>query len=398
MKLDIPRWREPTAVVKPGTPTFGVKTFDRPGPELAALWDACLTTAAGSSRFCTHGWYQAWLSTYGSQPPWTGSSRVLALTDGAGRSVGILPLIIGRKYGFRILSLAGYYQPIRTLVADWSIADRVGAAMAEAVLGSPLAWEVLRLGPIDLSAPGHRAFVEALQAMSPFTRVDPINRNIVCHNLPASFDEYKASCLSPKFEREIRYYQRRARRVGKMAIRHDTNPTGERLVSLLSDCGLIEASSWLAEANQARPRFRTDLDLRFWDSVVRDCRDRGHRLDVWVMDFAGRPISFCVTMTAEAVRYIIANQYDAGYRKYSTGSILYYHVMEDACRTGVRSVDFGEGDLHYKGRWGGIEAGERAYIVSFPPGLKGAVVATGYRLATQVKRRGWPSAMAQIFL
>lgn len=388
MVLAKPRGSESNAVVQPGTPTFGVRIFDRPGPELAALWDDCLDTTADRSRFFTHGWYQAWLTTYGTRPPWTGVGHVIALMDDAGRTAGIVPLVIGRKYGLRILSLAGYFQPIRTLVADQSIADQVGVAMAEAILGAPFGWEVLRLGPFELAAPGHRAFLEALRAVSPLTEVNALPRTIVCHDLPASFDDYKTKVLSAKLVKDVLYYERKAKREGNMVIRHETNPAGDRLVSLLSDCGRIEAGSWLAENDRAKPRFRTDQDLHFWEGVARDYLNRGSRLDVWVMDFADRPISFCVALTAGGVRYMIANQYDQEYSKYRTGSILYYYVLEDACRSGVTTVDFGDGDLHYKERWGGVEEGERVDLVSFPPGLKGRSLAAGYRLAKRLKRGG----------
>lgn len=383
------------------TPTR-TRAFEPGDTSLDPRWIACLARADPGSRFHTPGWYRTWLRTYGARHPWAGRGRVLVAESAAGEPIGVLPLAQASKRGLRVLCLAGFFQPIRTAVLDVARANDAAVALVDALRDGPTGYHFLRLGPLDLSAPGHHTLLDRLRLRFPRVEVRPQEPLIVLHDLPGDFQDYKARVLGNAFVKDIRYYERRLVREGGMEIRHYRNPGGDDLETMLADCRGVEGRSWLGKAAKlaqaspqfaARPRFATEHDFRFWRGIAAEALAPGDRLDAWIMDFGGKPVSFSLTLTVAGVRYMIANQYDEDYFKYSTGSVLYFHVLEDACASGVRAVDFGNGDLHYKGRWGGVACGERAELIIFSATPTGRVLA-GARRAFQGLRAALGSARA----
>jgi CelD/BcsL family acetyltransferase involved in cellulose biosynthesis len=255
------------------------------------------------------------------------------------------------------------------------------------LLEGPLRCDLLWVGPIELDTPGHRGFLEGLRRHAHFVEIKPLERPIVCHSLPADFETYQEKVMGRGLVKEVQYKVRRLHRDGDTSIRHYHNPSGEELEAVLRDCQLVEGRSWLAAVDDARLRFATERDLQFWRQLVANGLPQDGGLDVWMLHFSNQPASYCLTVTAGGIRYGISSQYDRDYHKYSTGSVLFYHVFEDACNSGVQSVHFGPGSLQYKGRWGGVEEGECVEALVFPPGLKGRCLAALYKQLKRLRPR-----------
>ncbi|HVX15435.1 MAG TPA: GNAT family N-acetyltransferase [Pirellulales bacterium] len=333
-------------------------------PPIADLWRDGLSGAPARQQLYGYGWYAAWSKTYGTRRPWTGRSRILVVQTDDGETVALLPLVEMRLYGANVLSLAGFFQPNRAFVCADNHVGPACQALAQALFCAPLNWHVLRLGPMNADLPESIHLFDALRGASGNTSTKRLSPMIVASDLPTNFEAYQREVLGKRFTKDILYYERRLRSGGSTSLRHFANPQGQELEEMLSDCRIVESRSWLSRAG-GQLRFAKEVDFSFWRAL--DFNGSDARLDTWVLYFEGQPISFAVTITAGSTRHMIANQFDPAFQKHSTGSILYFHAMNHACRNGVTTVDFGGGDLHYKGRWGGVEAGRRAELVCFRP-------------------------------
>jgi CelD/BcsL family acetyltransferase involved in cellulose biosynthesis len=176
--------------------------------------------------------------------------------------------------------------------------------------------------------------------------------------------------------KRIRSYERKMQREGDSVIRHFRAPEGEELRSMLEDCAAIEIRSWLVKTEEGRPRFAAENSLRFWEYVCANQLVPNGQLDVWVAYFNQQPVAFRFSIETGSISYMIANQYDEQVAPFRIGWILYLRDLEECARRGVRSIDMGDGDLHYKSRWGGREEAMRQDVLVFPPGPLGYLGAT----------------------
>ena len=110
----------------------------------------------------------------------------------------------------------------------------------------------------------------------------------------------------------------------------------------------------MSTRESAVPQFSNPELYHFWQELtLRHLSPKDH-LDCWIMYFNRRPVSFCFTLTDQVNRYVIANNYDENVAQYSTGSVLYWHMIRDGIERGVRRFEFADGHLHYKQRWGPV--------------------------------------------
>jgi len=341
-------------------------------PDLRRDWDACLDALPPEQQLFSFDWYQAWLATYGAERPWTGRVVTLIARDGNGKMLGGLPLAERKQKGLTILSLGGLYQPVRSFPCSPEHVNRVCEGFISTLVSTP-GWDILRLGPFDDATPERAAMLAAL-ANSPLQVVPiPLGRTIVNH-LADSVDAYaKTHAMKDMF-----YYERRFLREGEAEIRHVANPDPAEAAALWRDLQAVEKRSWLVEKG-GDLRFGSPMDHEFWSRVTATALTPREQLDVWVAVMNGEPVSFRLVLTAGETSYLVANQYDQRFKKYSTGWILFKHNLEDAIARGTRTIDSAPGDLHYKSRLGGEEAQMRLDLVVLRPTLKGRVLAGGLR-------------------
>ncbi|MCG3201793.1 MAG: hypothetical protein NFCOHLIN_01663 [Gammaproteobacteria bacterium] len=344
-------------------------------PDIRDAWERCLADAPGHQKLFGYEWYSAWVRHLGSSGPWTGDSRVLVAHDRQGEVRGILPLAKRRTFHVPFWCLSGYFQPVRGFVCHDAVREQVCAALARALLKRQGWFELYRFGPTD-TAYAERA--KLLEELSDGCRrlVRFVNKpTIVAHDIPASTQQYEEMVRTHSSMKRIRSYERRMQREGKSEIRHYCNPQGEELRAMLEACGTIERKSWLAASKSGQPRYMSQESLQFWEQVcARQLGPKG-QLDVWLVFFNGQPIAFRFTLTSATTRYLIANQYDEEFAQYRAGWILYLRDLENCAERGIRAIDMGSGDAHYKSRWGGVESAEGVDFLIFPPGPAGVVAA-----------------------
>jgi CelD/BcsL family acetyltransferase involved in cellulose biosynthesis len=342
---------------------------------------ALLDGVTGVERhaFCTAPWLRAWESAFLPGDGWRGPMRVhAALADG--ECIGFVPLAEQRIHRLSVASLGGYYWPYRTVCADADAARRArfAAIMADHFTRHPPA-AVLRFGPVMETDEGMCALLDAL-VQAGWLRLQKEGGENFAQYLPDDPAQLHA-CMSPSLLKNINYRRRRiVRTAGEIGF--------ERCLvqgdcdALLRDLQHVERASWQGNDEGGTPKFVGAAAEKFWRALAR-AHPYGARPVVWLMRCAGRPIAYQVVIETAEVIYKIGSCYDTAWRTHSPGSLLTYEIFSDACRRGIRHIDWGRGDSGYKSTWGGAVDGRLYEVLLFRPGMVG-------RAALALARRALP--------
>ena len=342
-------------------------------PDIRPQWDRCVAGAPGHQKLFGHAWYAVWMKHIGSAGRWTGETRILLAYDDRGELRGILPLARQLMLRLPIWSLPGYYQPVRGFVCHDEVRVDVCAAFARTLLASQGLMEIIRLGPTDDATPERAALVEELSRRCQRVVVFHDDHRIVAHDIPRSAAAYREMVHGHASMKRVLSYERRMQREGMAEIRHHRDPRGDELRAMLEACAEVERRSWLSSSRSGQPRFVSDASRGFWRDLCTEQLGPQGQLDAWLVHFDGQPIAFRFSLTAGSTRFLIANQYDERFAQYRAGWILYLRDLEDCAARGVTSIDMGEGDAHYKSRWGGERGARSIDVVVLPPGPAGVL-------------------------
>ena len=345
-------------------------------------WEELLERARPEHRLFTPHWYTTWSETLGASDGWTGQLSVIAVRDQLLVLRGVLALAQKNRGPLGALSFAGGWQPWRTIVSDAGLETQVGQAIGRYVAQSN--WNMLRVGPCVASCPITSALVETLDRERTFVHLQRRAPLAIC-NAPKTWDEYRKDVLGGKFFRKLGYYERRTAKAGEMRIEHLRQPTHSETTRMIDDLGTIEGRSWLAGSTDGHMRFVTPADRQFWARLIDRSLSPNDQIDCWIMHLDGRPISFCFTLTALPVRYVVANHFDEEFKNHRTGSTLYRYMMEDGINRGVRHFDFGDGELHYKKLWGAAYQTTLDSFLVVPNASLGFLASTARSLTRLVK-------------
>jgi hypothetical protein len=96
-------------------------------------------------------------------------------------------------------------------------------------------------------------------------------------------------------------------------------------------------------------------------------------LRVYVLYLGDTPAAFSIGSVSNGSYCCDFLGYDPGFRKYSAGTFLLTRMVEDFCRAGVKTFDFGAGGGDYKERFGNLRVMEASVYV-FAPSMKGLML------------------------
>lgn len=331
-------------------------------------WESLLERVVPDHRLFGPAWYRIWNETWARGRGWTKHFCYITVRDGLGRLCGVMPVGIRRCGPFRVRTLTGYPQPSRTIVAERGREREVGRAIADHI--NARGWKCLQLGPLRDDHTAARSLVEAVRGRMTLYLLR--KHNLAVLHSPATWDEYRGDVLGGKFFRKLGYYERRASRAGDVNIIHYRHPSEEQTPLIIRDLAMIESQSWLMRSGD--PRFIGEPSQSLWIKLATDHLIPSDYFDCWIMYVDGKPVSFCLALTIGSCRHVLANNFNESYKDHRTGSTLYRHMMEEGFKRGVRTVDFGHGDLHYKAYWGAEVEGGWATYLAFPGSLAGRVV------------------------
>lgn len=338
-------------------------------PDLRAVWQRCLAACPPEQHLFSFDWYAEWMRSYGSQPPWTGNSCVVVVEDASGVPYALLPLAGRRAQGLRYLSLAGFYQPLRSFPCVPATAEAACTLMVRTLQADVPDWEVLRFGPIDDGTTERAVFLRALASGARHRVTIPRGRTLVTRVVADGTDG-----AHTKTAKRIASYARRFAREPGATLEHIHHPEAATAAALFRELGDVERRSWLAKAD-GDLRFAAPRDQEFWQRVTATCLTPGGHLDVWLARLNGTPVAFRVVLSSGAASYMIANQYDEAFAEFRLGWILYLENLNVAMARGTAFIDAAPGDAHYKGRLGGEEAEMRTDEFVFRPTWRGWVLA-----------------------
>jgi CelD/BcsL family acetyltransferase involved in cellulose biosynthesis len=166
--------------------------------------------------------------------------------------------------------------------------------------------------------------------------------------LPGGWEEFTAT-LGKKLRSNIGYYRRLLAR--EFEVHWETVTNGE-LPDAMADLFRLHQRRWRRRGLPgafARPRAR-----RFHEAVAQACLDRGwlrlHRLR---LNGETRAALYCFSYHDKGYYYL--GGFEPSFSRYSLGTVLTAHAIEDAIARGAREFDFLRGDEPYKYTWKPIE-------------------------------------------
>jgi CelD/BcsL family acetyltransferase involved in cellulose biosynthesis len=100
---------------------------------------------------------------------------------------------------------------------------------------------------------------------------------------------------------------------------------------------------------------------------------RQGQLRVQLLEIDGRVRAFWLGTVCQDVFYLSETSYDPDLRRYDAGTLTFIRMADEAAREGVRRLDFGLGDAHYKQLFGD-QCSREATVWLFAPTVKGMVL------------------------
>ncbi len=324
-------------------------------------------------------WYSVWSHTWGTNGRWTGKMNVVVARDSQGILQGVLPIAQIRVGPINAHAFAGNHQPWRTIVAAQDFETEAGRAIGRYI--ATTSWPLVQIGPCVRSADATAALIESLRDSRTFLRRRMIEPLAITHT-PDTWDDYKTEVLGGKFFRKIGYYERRTGRAGDVAIKHFRQPSPSETELMLDQLASIEQRSWLVERDGGKMRFVGSAHREMWSRLINETLSPNDQVDCWMMSIDGQPVSFCFTLTSGPVCYVTANNYDEAVKDHRTGSTLYRYMIEDSMSRGVRTFDFGSGELHYKRLWGASYQDSLDTYFAVPNSILGRIASMGLSCRT----------------
>ena len=353
-----------------------------------ADWAAISAGVDDEQLFLDGNWFESWSKAYLPKPRMKGPVEYLVTRDAQGTALGALPFVVVRLAGLRILSLAGFYYPLRGIPMHAERRDEICRSMA-ATLDSHRGAAALRLGPVPDDDASAIALVEALGSHG-WSRQDIDHGLQQIVPLPSTFDEFRRS-LGKNLRRNIRKGVNRMRREGETEVRAFRGLRAGEWDPVVEDLALVEARSWLARGG-GEPRFLGERNLRFWKRVLADPRT-ARAAGAWLLYLEGEPVAFTFAIDSGGCRYNFAGQHAEAVDRYGTGWIVDHDLFRDAIDGhGLGTVNLGDGWDHYKCRWGAVAGARLLDYIAFPPSVRGRLLHLAMRLRRRLSRRKIPGS------
>jgi CelD/BcsL family acetyltransferase involved in cellulose biosynthesis len=305
-------------------------------------WDALGIGEAGWNRLVERCRAPAPFATWQFQTAWyhaftPGPLRLLAVQDGAGEWVGLLPLYETSSPEGPVLRLVG-----GTDVADYldliAVAGReeeVWKALLPALADGPV--RALDLRPVPAASPTAGLLTSLAESAGLVCRVAVEDRCPVIE-LPGSWDAYLAG-LSGKDRHELRRKLRRAEAGGP---RVEVARTPAAMAALMDGFVALHRRSKVGKA-----RFMDEAMEVFFRDLGR-ALSRAGLAALWMLWLEERPAAalFCLEQAGAVSLY--NSGFDPEARALSPGVVLIARTIEDAIGRGFRRYDFLRGEEPYK--------------------------------------------------
>ena len=335
----------PTATVLPGRTDVLTTTA-----QVAALqpeWEELLTQSAAASPFLSWEWMSTWYEHYGAQ----GQSRCLAVRDGTGRLVGIVPLFLSEardpvlprgQIGFASTygpAWGMYLEPISAPGAERVVAEAVVTELRRA----PVRWRTAVLARV----PAETTFVAPLtQAAAAAGLALSVQADMLCVAGPVGrrWEEFEAQMPS---RRRVKENRRRLRKL------HTEAPEAEFVCCEQE----AEIGPWFERMRELNMRQREEIglpsnfaDRQFCSCTVEFARRALRRgwLRLIGLQVQGRLIATELALLYRRRYYLLSWTYDRDHMQYAPAHLVMCEAIRRGLTEGAEEIDFLTGLHTYK--------------------------------------------------
>ena len=311
----------------------GLVGLEKLRDEWTALWERC----PRATPFQHPDWLLPYCRPFGVQDPWA------VLLRRRERLVGIAPLVVYRRGEERVATLLGTgISDYQDVLLEPDLAGSGAEAILEHLARHRDRWDVCEL--------------EQLREESPLLEVRPPNGwreqddpQDVCPvlRLPAHVEELSA-VVSPSLRDNLRYYRRRAERLGPVRFESATDQNLDELVEILLR---LHRARWAERGQEGMIVGHLE---GFHREVARRFLARGVlRLDV--LRIGDRAAAAYYGFLTHGRAYYYLGGFEPALKHLSVGTLVVGRAIEQAVHEGAAEFDFLRGREAYKYAWGAAD-------------------------------------------
>jgi CelD/BcsL family acetyltransferase involved in cellulose biosynthesis len=337
-----------------------IEAFDR----LHDAWDDLFLSAPQGNMFVSHEWLATWWRHF------SGGRQLVAVTVYGGDTlVAAAPLMVSpRTFGLPLRKLTfigeGRFDCVDFLVRVPE--ESCLALVFEALLGSGVAWDVCELGPLPADSPV-RDFAVRLSESSPLASQDRRHGVSPAVSLPTSWDQFRNG-MTKSLRDTVKHRTRQLQRDFGLEFERVTDPTA--IEGAMQGLFSMHQRRW--EARREAGSFPTSELRAFHLAVARKLHDH-RRLHLWSLRVGGATVAAVYAMSHRQTMYLYSTAFAPDWARYSVGSVLLAHCLEDAIAQGYTVFDFLGGEEAYKYRWGAHDVHLHRVLLRRPT-VKGRVL------------------------
>lgn len=312
------------------------------------LWNSLFPGTRNATFFLTFDWLDTYWRYFGHDQ----KLRVL-IVFAAGEPIGILPLCV-RTEPYRLSKVRVLTYPLD----NWStwygpIGPNPAATMLAAmqhIRRTPRDWDMMELRWVADDATQGGKSARAMRIAGLLSDKQEYQQTSLI-DLPASWEEYlagRSKSARHHFRRMIRdLFEKR----GAEYVRHRPLPAsegdGDPRWDLYSMCESVAEASWQSQVTSGNTI--THQRVREYFRAAHAAATRLGMADINVLFVDGRPAAFKYGYHYQALVTALRTGFDAKMGD-GVGTALTLKSIEDSCRRGDRTIDFGPGEREHKRR------------------------------------------------
>jgi CelD/BcsL family acetyltransferase involved in cellulose biosynthesis len=311
------------------------------------VWDALLERCETVSPFLHWDWVWGWWQAHADlfQP-------AIGVVEEAGQVVALAPFTIGqedkgsrrgmRQLGFLAGLGAAQGERLNILVPAGRV-DDLAPALLSRLTDLEGTWDAVRLNRVPAESPLLHHLTCALNRIT--TGAGVLN-STACRYLRLDFESWEA--FETSRSRNWRRNQKRLRKEleESLGVTYHTgavSPQGEDVIAALFR---LHAQQFAGQESH----FTSERALRLHQRLIPAWQASGQSELCYLMA-SGRILSVIQILREGSEAYAFQVGRDTAYGESSVGSANFGWAVEQAFKTGARSVDFLAGDFEYKRRW-----------------------------------------------
>lgn len=170
--------------------------------------------------------------------------------------------------------------------------------------------------------------------------------------LPDTWEECRSSHSKTFWKSPRRWRNKISREIGEaryVRLRDPEEYAAADLDATLADVFTVFERSWQFQAIEEAGAITPSQAQDFYTGLAHDMAGRG--LDLNLLYAGDRPLAFDLNLSEGAALCLIFGGFDAEFKKYGPGSVLFVDEVRDGHGRGDRVLEFGGEFLDYKEQW-----------------------------------------------